>query len=91
MKLMIIVDWNGSTIQEIGAKFASGEDVVPEGAELISRWHDPGAKKAWAVVDAPDAETVQRWMLKWSNMVDFETHAVLDDAGAGALLGEMDL
>lgn len=64
---------------------------MPEGAELISRWHDPGAKKAWTVVDAPDAQTVQLWMLKWSNMVDFETHAVVDDAGAGALLGEMDL
>lgn len=91
MKIMLVGDWSRSTMDEIGGKFAKGEDVVPEVAEMISRWHDPAAKKVWVVVDTPDAITVQRWTAKWANMMEFETHTVIDDEEAGIILQELNL
>ena len=86
MHLMIIIDWNRSTLQEIGGKFASGVDVEPENAKILSRWHDPGAKKAWIVVDTPDAAAVQDWVTAWADYMDVTMHAVIDDAEVGAIL-----
>ncbi|MGI9477362.1 MAG: DUF3303 family protein [Hyphomicrobiaceae bacterium] len=61
MKLMLILDLNRSSLQATGGKFARGEDVeLQEGVSLLSRWHDPSFRKAWVVVDAPDAVAIRR-------------------------------
>ena len=43
---------------------------------------------AWVVVDTPDAISVQRWMMKWTDDLDWETHTVLDDEDVGTPLAE---
>ena len=90
MKLMIIGDWSRTTLEEVGSKFASGVDVdLPEGASLVTRWHDPSSRLVWIVVDTPDAATIQNWLVRWSEYMDWETYTVIDDDEVGALLGEV--
>lgn len=91
MKIMLVGDWSRSTMDEVGGKFAKGEDVAPDGAEMIARWHDPASKRVWIVVDTPDSLTVQRWTARWSNFMEFQAHTVIDDAEAGAVLQELGL
>lgn len=86
MRLMIILDWSRSSLEAIGGKFASGEDVAPERGEVVTRWHSPGSKKAWVVVDVPDAPAAQDWLSAWTDYVDVEMHPVLDDEEVGAVL-----
>ena len=88
MKLMLTLDWSRSSFEEIGAKFGEGEDVEPEGATVLARWHDPASRKAWVVVETPDAGTIQRWLLKWSDYCDWETNTVIDDAEVAEIINE---
>ena len=86
MKLMLVGSWERATFAEIGSRFGRGEDVEPEGATILSRWHDPSSRMFWVVVETDDAAAVQRWTLAWSDDVDWETYVVMDDAETGAIL-----
>ena len=80
MRLMLVVDWKRTTLDKVGAKFASGEDAEPpEGATMISRWHDIASKKAWIVVEADDASVIQTWTGAWSEFIDWEVHTIIND------------
>ncbi len=87
MRLMMVVDWKRTTLDKIGAKFASGEDAAaPEGATMLARWHDIAAKKAWIVVEADDAAVIQAWAGAWSEFIDWEIHTIIDDEEIGPIL-----
>jgi len=87
MRLMLIGDWDGSTIEEIGERFDGGDDSnPPEPCKLITRWHDPSSQTFWLVVDAPDTRVLQEWMSRWTDIVDWETYPVLDDAEVTELI-----
>ena len=89
MKLMIVGSWNKTEIQEIGSRFASGDySNPPEPCALITRWHDPSSKLFWLVVETPDAATIQEWMSRWTDIIEWETFAVLDDQEVGELIGK---
>ena len=62
MKIILVGDWSRYTMDQVGGKLAKGEEGMPDGAEIISRWHDPGAKKVGIAVAASDAVSVQRWL-----------------------------
>lgn len=90
MKMMVMGHWGRTTLQEIGSKFASGEDVSPpENTELLARWHDPASRLVWIVVDTPDSLTIQNWMVRWSDYIDWDIYSVVDDDEVGALLEEV--
>ena len=90
MKLMITGCWERTTLREVGSRFASGEHAVPPApATLITRWHDPSAKKFWLVVDTPDSQTIQDWMARWVDIIDWEVNSALDDNEVGGLLGNV--
>ena len=89
MKLMLVVNWTRTTLDKIGAKFLSGEDVdPPEGARLLGRWHDISSKQAWLLVEADDAATIQRWTAAWSDFIDWEIYPVVEDEEAAAVVEE---
>lgn len=90
MKLMLVGEWSGSTLQDVGGRFASGEHVVPpEPCRVLTRWHAPSSKLFWLVVEAPDAVTIQEWTSRWSDIIDWEIFPVLDDDEVGAMLGKL--
>ena len=86
MRLMIVLDWSGSDLEDFGEKFASGDDVNPEKGKVVTRWHSPASKMSWVVADVPDAVAVQDWLAPWNDEVDAEIHPVLDDKEFDALL-----
>jgi|GEM_PF-2558015 len=86
MRIMVELDWSRSTLEKIGGKFASGQDVLPEKGEMIARWHAPGSKRAWVVLDLPDSVALQDWLTAWSDYMDVTTHVVVDDEEVGAIL-----
>jgi hypothetical protein len=89
MKLMIVGNWEKTSIQEIGSRFARGEHSnPPEPCNLLARWHDPSSKLFWLVVEVPDAATIQEWMSRWTDIIDWETFVVLDDQEVGELIGK---
>lgn len=90
MKLMIVGSWERTELQEIGSRFAAGEHALPPSpCSLVTRWHDPSSKLFWLVVEAPDAMTIQTWMSRWTDIVDWETYTVMDDREVGDLLAKL--
>ena len=87
MRLMLVGNWDRTTLEEIGSKFASGEHVAPpEPVEMIARWHDPSSRQVWLVVEAPDATSLQEWTSRWSEYLEWEIYPVMNDEEVGALL-----
>ncbi len=90
MKIMLVGDWARSTLQEVGTKFASGEDVTPpDNSTLIARWHDPASRLVWIVIDTPDSASIQNWMVRWSDYIDWQTYTVIEDDEVGTLLNDL--
>jgi hypothetical protein len=88
MRIMVELDWSRSTLLEIGGKFASGADVEPDKGQVIARWHAPGSKKAWVIVEAADSASLQDWLSNWSDYMDVVTHVIVDDDEVGMILAK---
>ncbi len=90
MKLMFVGDWTGTTLENIGSRFAGGDHASPpEPCKLLTRWHDPSSKRFWLVVEAPDAGVIQAWMSRWTDIIVWQASPVLDDNEVGEMLGEL--
>ena len=90
MKFMLVGDWTGSTIEEVGGRFANGEhSAPPEPCKVITRWHDPSSKLFWLVVETPDAATLQEWMSRWTDIINWNTFPVMDDQEVGEVLARL--
>ena len=69
------------------ARLKETQGAPPPGVKLLGRWHDVSGNRGFALSESSDAQALFKWVLNWSDLIDFEVKAVLDDAEFAKTLG----
>ena len=56
--------------------------LTSEGLRYVSSWVDEDLKLCFQVMETEDRRLLDEWISKWSDLVDFEVHAVITSAEA---------
>jgi hypothetical protein len=67
-------------------RFRDHGRMAPEGLVYVSSWVDERLERCYQLMEAPDRALLDQWMANWSDLVDFEVHAVITSQEAAAKL-----
>ena len=88
MKVMVV--WTllpGSAVESVD-KFLAGDAATPEGVTLLGRWHRMDGAGGYTLYETNQPIQVFRAVVRWADLIEFETHVVLEDGEIGPVLAE---
>ena len=69
--------------------FLSSGAPLPEGINLVGRWHAPGSAYGWLLVEGDDITALAQHVAEWANLLEFQITPVIEDAEAVASLSKV--
>ena len=67
-------------------RFRDHGRLAPEGLTYVSSWVDEKLERCYQLMETEDRRLLDQWMASWSDIVDFEVHAVISSAEAAERL-----
>ena len=61
----------------VGERFAARGRMLPEGATYEASWVERTGERCFQVMRAPNRATLDEWIARWSDVVEFEVVPVL--------------
>ena len=86
MKFMSTWTFQGGTIPEAAERFRAGEGAPEAGTTRLGRWHNVDLSGGFALYETNDPAALYRGSLKWADLLEMNTIAVVEDADAGTAL-----
>jgi hypothetical protein len=77
MLFMVIERFKGGDAASVGERFAKHGRMLPDGATYGGSWLEPDGSRCFQVMDASDRATLDMWIARWSDLVDFEVVPVV--------------
>jgi hypothetical protein len=56
--------------------------MAPDGLSYVASWVDVKLDRCYQLMETEDPALLDEWMAAWSDLVDFEVHAVVTSAEA---------
>ena len=81
MKYMVCWTIRTEHYQAAAADFLASGAPAPEGLTMHGRWHVPGSRRGFALVEGDDAAVVQH-AADWGHLLEIEMLPVVDDETA---------
>ena len=81
---MVIERFKNADPLPVYRRFREQGRLMPEGLTYVSSWVEPALDQCYQVMEADDRALLDRWMLNWQDLVDFEVHEVITSAEAAA-------
>jgi hypothetical protein len=72
MLFMIIERFKGCDPRPIYERLAEQGRGLPEGLRYIESWVEANFDRCFQVMECDDAVVLQRWVLQWRDLVEFE-------------------
>jgi len=64
----------------IGERFQHKGRMLPDGAAYHASWVDSTGTRCFQIMEAPRLESLNPWVRRWDDLVDFEIVPVLTSA-----------
>ena len=77
MLFMVIERFRDGTLKLIGERFQRQGRMLPEGAVYQASWVDSAGGRCFQLMEAPRRESLDDWMRRWEDLIDFEVVPVL--------------
>ena len=74
---MVIEKFKGGDPTHVGERFAQQGRMMPEGVSYGGSWLERDGSRCFQVMNAPDRATLDLWIARWSDLVDFDVTPVL--------------
>ena len=70
-------------------RFRERGRMAPDGLTYVSSWVTPDLARCYQVMETADRALLDQWMRNWSDLAEFEIHAVIasKEAAERALAG----
>jgi hypothetical protein len=81
MLFMVIERFKNGDARPIGERFKQSGRMLPEGVTYHASWVDTAGTHCYQIMEAPDAESLNAWIARWQDLIDFEIFPVLASAG----------
>jgi len=89
MKYMLSWKIAPNNIKSAAEAFLKAGGPMPEGLNMIGRWHAPGSAYGWAVVEGNNPTAVAQHVAEWEHLLEFQITPVLEDADAAKALASV--
>jgi hypothetical protein len=89
MLFMVIERFKGRDARPIYRRLLESGRQMPEGLEYIDSWIEPNFDRCFQLMQTADLSLLQRWILAWNDLMEFEivpvvpskvTRATVDEA-----------
>jgi len=77
MTYMVVEHFKNKNAAAVYRRFRDSGRMAPEGLVYVSSWVDDKFERCYQVMEAHDRRLLDTWMAKWSDLIDFEVHAVI--------------
>jgi len=74
---MVIEHFRNGEAVPVYQRFRERGRLAPEGLEYVASWVTPDLTRCYQVMTTLDRALLEQWMANWSDIVDFEVHAVI--------------
>jgi hypothetical protein len=72
MLFLVIERFKGRNPKPIYARLADTGRQMPEGLRYIDSWIEPNFDRCFQLMETDDARLLQRWILAWADLMEFE-------------------
>jgi len=86
MLFMVIERFKNGDAAPVGERFQRTGRMLPEGVVYHASWVSADGSRCFQIMEAPDAESLQPWIRRWHDLIDFEAVPVLTSADFWAKL-----
>lgn len=80
MLFMVIEHYSGEKKEAIATRFCEQGRLLPESVVYQASWLDEAGTLCFQLMEAPSRELLDQWIVRWSDLVDFEVVPVLTSA-----------
>jgi hypothetical protein len=77
---------NGDAVP-VYRRFREHGRMAPDGLSYVASWVTPDMTRCYQIMETPDRALLEQWMANWSDLVDFEVHAVISSSEAAERIG----
>ena len=74
---MVVEKFKNKDAVPVYRRFRHFGRMAPDGLEYVSSWVDEQLTCCYQVMETHDRGLLDQWLSKWSDLVDFEVHAVI--------------
>jgi hypothetical protein len=72
MLFMVIERFKQGNSTAIGERFRRSGRMLPDGISYHASCIDSQGTRCFQLMEAPDAESLNSWVARWSDLIDFE-------------------
>jgi uncharacterized protein DUF3303 len=80
MLFMVIERFKHGDAKAIGERFQRSGRMLPDGVTYHASWVDSGGTRCFQIMEAPRLESLNTWVSRWDDLIDFEVVPVLTSA-----------
>lgn len=77
MLFMVIEIFKGGNLKAVGERFSQSGRMLPDGVAYHASWVDPTGSRCFQIMEASNRESLDAWIARWNDLVDFEVTPVL--------------
>ena len=74
---MVVEHFKNKDAVPVYRRFRDKGRMAPEGLTYVSSWVDEKLWRCYQLMETNDHKLLEEWMANWSDLVDFEVHAVV--------------
>lgn len=74
---MVVEHFKNNDAVAVYRRFRDFGRMAPDGLIYVSSWVDDKLERCYQLMETDDRTLLDKWMGKWSDIVDFEVHAVI--------------
>ena len=80
MLFMVIERFKNGDSKPVSERFRRCGRMFPDGVVYHGSWVEPTGVRCFQLMEAPDRATLDLWVARWRDLVDFEISPVLTSA-----------
>ena len=74
---MMVEHFKNRDVVAVYRRFRDSGRIAPEGLTYVSSWVDDKLQRCYQLMETQDRGLLDEWRVNWSDLVDFEVHAVV--------------
>jgi len=74
---MVIENFRNGDARPVYRRFRDRGRLAPAGLTYVSSWVTDTLDRCYQLMETEDRQLLDQWMATWSDIVDFEVHAVM--------------
>lgn len=69
-------------------RFMNTGGMPPDGIVMHARYHNVDGRGGFAICETDDVKALHNWALDWTDLIEMQIDAIMDDDTIGSVLGE---